>query len=934
MIEPGTRLGAYEVTGEIGAGGMGEVYRAHDSKLKRDVALKVLPEAFASDPERMARFEREAQVLAALNHPHIAAIYGIEESGATRALVMELVEGPTLAERLSGAEASERAGLKPAPKEAHPLPLKEVLPIARQIAEALEYAHEHGVIHRDLKPANIKLTADDQVKVLDFGLAKAMDTEGSQGSGASVDLSHSPTMTLGGTIQGMILGTAGYMAPEQAAGKTVDKRADIWAFGVVLYEMLSGARLFAGDTVPETLARVLEGQIDLDKVPEGTPSAIRRLLARCLERNPKNRLRDIGEARITIERTIAGVGAGNGIDPLQRDGRGGEGGKGERRSPLRRALPWVLGAIALLAVIAMIAMGLIGWPGIGKQTAKPSTALTAFGVALPRGDLVAGEDTPMVDVSRDGRTIVFEADGPSGRRLFERRIGLVGARPIDGTDGAAQPFLSPDGRWVGFYAGSHIRKVLLSGGPTTELASVNAYRGATWTDSGWVVYTPTYSSPLFKVRDGGGTPEELTKLDPANHERTHRWPSAVAGTPWVLFSVGVSQSPNFYDDSLIDVVNLDTGKRKTIYKGAWMARFAPPHTLLLQRRGSLFALDFDPKTATVHGPERPVLEDVGGEPSSGAGYFAVGAGGILAYVPSEAVSNEKQVTLVKPGGKETALDLPSKNYWYPRFSPDGKRLALDIGSGQGSDDDIWLYGIASGNLARLTFQPPSALPIWSSDGRWVLYGASRKSGAWTIQRKRADGRGSEQELWMGHDVTTPSAWRPGSDAFAVGDVGAGNQIKSFLVLLPGGTAKPLADAPGTQWGVTFSPDGHYFAYTTTETGIEEIFVSTLPEGQGKWQVSVESGEQPVWSRDGRHIYYVKDDSIWDVDVNTKDGFHSSAPRKLLTGPYVLRTAPFRNYDVGPDGRFALIRRRTDNVAPSQLQVLVGWQAKMEKGEKN
>ncbi len=884
---------------------MGEVYRATDTKLKRDVAIKVLPAEFTEDKERLQRFEREAQLLAQLHHPNIASIFGLEESGGTKALVMELVEGPTLAERLENGS----------------LPLDDALLLARQIAEALEEAHEKGIIHRDLKPQNIKASIEGKVKVLDFGLAKALDPAGTasgSGAGSASQLAQSPTLTFGATQIGMILGTAAYMSPEQAAGKPVDRRADIWAFGVVLWEMLTGRRLFEGESVPETLGAVFRQEISFDALPADLPPALRRLVERCLVRDPRQRLRDIGEARIALSGPLEPGPSRDEASPAEAAPAPGSG--------LMRALPWMIAGLTM--VVAFVLIGRAGKSG-GGAAAAPDRPLAAIGVGLPPGNVLAGDEAPVVDVARDGSLVVFEADGASGRRLFLRRLDRVEATPVEGTEGAVEPFLSPDNRWIGFFAGSHLRKVLLGGGAPVEIASVNAYRGATWADGGWIVYTESYSSGLVKVREGGGAPEKLTELDRDRHERTHRWPSAVVGTPWILFTVGVSQSPSFYDDSRIDAVNLETGQRKTVYDGAWMARFAPPRTLLLQRRGSLFALDFDPATATASGPERPLLEGVGGEASSGAGFFAAGAGGVLAYVPSDAISSEKEVTLVEPDGRESVLDLPRKSYWYPRFSPDGRTLAFDIGSGQGSDDDIWLYRIASRDLSRLTFTPPSGTPAWSPDGRWVAYGGKRGDRGSLVLRKRADGVGSEEEIWQGHDVMILNTWFPDGSALAISDVPTGTDIKLFRVPLDGSGAQPIAAASGGQWGADLSPDGRFITYTSTETGIGEVFVSSWPEGHGKWQVSVDSGEEPAWSPDGKRIYYVKDGAIWVADVETGGGgFRGSAPRRLLAGPYVLRTAPIRNYDVGPGGRLVLVRRRTDAAAPHELEVLVGWQAKL------
>jgi len=875
---------------------MGEVYRATDTKLKRDVAIKVLPAAFTEDKERLARFEREAQVLAQLHHPNIASIFGLEESGGTRALVMELVEGPTLADRLSSG----------------PLPLAESLAVARQIAEALEEAHEKGIVHRDLKPQNIKASVDGKVKVLDFGLAKAMDPVGAT-SGSASQLAQSPTLTFGATQMGMILGTAGYMSPEQASGKTVDRRADIWAFGVVLWEMLSGQRLFEAETVPETLGAVFRQEIDFDALPATTPPAVRRLVERCLERDPKLRLRDIGEARIALvdpARALS-VSATRAQPEVRPAGEAG----------WRRALPWLLIALGLAVAGPWLARLR---PRAAAET--PTARLVAVAVGAPAGHTLSGSEAPILDLARDGSAVVFEAEGPEGRSLYLRRLDRTEVSAIPGTEGATQPFFSPDGRSVGFMASGRIRKVSLAGGTVADVTNVNAYRGATWTDGGWIVFTSAYSAGLSRVRETGGRVEPLTQLDSTAGERTHRWPSAIPGTPWVLFTVGVSASPNFYDDSRIAAVNLDTGERKTVYEGAWMARVAPPSTLLLQRGAGLVALQFDAARAERRGDERTVLDNVGGEPSSGAGYFAAAAGDVLAYVPSNALVDEREVVIVGADGAVEQLPLPQKRYWYPRFSPDGKSLAIDIGSGQGSDDEIWRYDFSTQALSRVTFDPGSALPAWSSDGEWIAYTGGSGTRSRTLFRKRVDGSSGEELVWKGNDVISASDWAPGDRSLVVTDLIGELQI--FALSLDRQETRRILAAPGGQWGGSLRPGGGYIAYTSLETGTDEIFVSTYPEERSKWQISTEGGQMAVWTRDGRSVLYVHGDAIWQVDVDLSNGFRAAAPRELRRGAFVLRTAPFRNFDAGPGGRLAFVRRRTDVPAPRQLEVLVGWESKL------
>ena len=912
----GARLGPYEITAKLGEGGMGEVYRATDTRLKREVAIKVLPAAFTEDQERLARFEREAQLLAQLNHPNIAQIYGLETSGETRALVMELVEGPTLAERLESGAFS----------------LTESLSFAQQIALALEEAHDKGIIHRDLKPQNIKASSEGKAKVLDFGLAKAMDAAaGSTAAGAdlarSPTLMNSPTLTaVHGTQLGVILGTAAYMSPEQAAGKSIDKRTDIWAFGVLLWEMLTGRRLFEAESVAETLGAVFRQPLDLDALPASTPAAVRQLVARCLERDPKARLRDIGEARIALTAALAaaiGTGATAGGFPASTPPQSTARPVPEGPS-MARWWPWLAAVLATVAAFAIVAL-IVKTRGSGSLPDAESAATgrqIAVAVAPPAGHVLAAGDAPILDLARDGSAVAFEAEGPDGRQLFLRRIDRAEVVPIAGTLGASHPFFSPDGRALGFFDKGRIRKVALAGGPVSDVASINANRGATWTDSGWIVYTQTFNTGLLRVREAGGRAEPVTTLDPKGTERSHRWPTAIPGTPWVLFTVGVSNSPNFYDDSRIDAVNLQSGERKPVFDGAWMARFAPPATLLVQRRGALLALPFDPVTAEVRGEERLVLDNVGGEPSSGAGFFAGGEGGTLAYVPTEALVGETTVVIVEADGALTRLPLPEKRFWYPRFSPDGRSLILDVGSGQGADDELWRYDFAPQRLSRVSFVAGSALASWSPDGEWIAYTGGTAERSSKVFRKRVDGSAGEELVWDGQDLASASDWTP--DGRAIIGTDLRGELGLYYVPIDGGEARRILAAPGGQYSAAFDPSGRFLAYSSIETGVDEIFISTYPEGGGKWQISTDGGQMPVWTRDGKSVLYVKGDTLLAVDIETAGGFRSATPRELRRGPYILRTAPFRNFDTGPGGRLALVTRRTDVPAKRQVEVLVGW----------
>ena len=900
-LAAGTKLGAYEIVGSLGAGGMGEVYRAKDTRVDRTVALKVLPEEFFEDVDRRARFEREAKLLASLNHPGLAILYSFEEISGRHVLSMELIEGEGLDEKVASGS----------------LGLEESLSYGKQIAEALEAAHERGVIHRDLKPANVKVTPDGRVKLLDFGLAKIFEGEG--GPGSSPAVTQSPTLTARATAAGVILGTAAYMSPEQARGKPVDKRTDVWAFGCVLFEMLTGKRAFEGETVSDTLAAVLMKEPDWSALHAPVSSKVRELLRRCLQRDVKQRLRDIGDARIALEEETAATSSSADRSTFEEipgslgsaPGRSASAAsaRGSRKSLY---FPWAIAAAFAAAAGAL---------ALRARAPRPiESAPAAFGVALPPGWVLPRDEAATLDVSEDGRTIVFVAESSAGRRLFRRALGKVEATPIEGTDSAFHPFLSPDGRWVGFFADGKIRKVPIEGGASVTLASVTAVRGATWRADGWIVFTNGYAGGLYRVREAGGPPEALTTLDTTHDERTHRWPSSVAGTDWVLFTVANTKSVSDYESARIDAVNVRTKERRTVLEGARVVRFAPPDRLLVLRRAALVAYRLDPVRLTL-GPETvTVLDDVGGEASSGAGFFAAGARGVLAYVPGAALQEAKLLVSVDAQGRETPLPLEPRSYFQPRVSPDGRMLAFSIGSGQAENDDVWTYDLREKRMSRFTFQPGSAIPAWSPDGRWIAF--SRGRGATGIYRRRVDGTSDDERLSGEGGPNFVEGYTP--DGKLLTSTKSERALTALGVPI-GGKPFKLIESAADVWGALVSPSGRYVAYVSTETGTDEVFVETYPPGHGKWQVSLGGGRYPVWARDGRRLVYAKDEEIMAVDVDDRNAFHASEPRTLFRGPYELRTAPIRNFDLGPDGRFVFVRRRTDVTPLRQLEVIVGWE---------
>ena len=890
QLSVGTRLGPYEIVSALGAGGMGEVYQARDTQLNRNVAIKVLPELFAADHERLARFTREAQTLAALNHPNIAHIHGLEGDGSAgrpRALVMELVDGDDLSVLIARG----------------PIPLAEALPIARQIADAPEAAHESGIIHRDLKPANVKVRPDGTVKVLDFGLAKAMDP-------VEAGLSrpeHSPTLTAHATQMGMIVGTAAYMAPEQARGKAVDKRADIWAFGVVLYEMLTGKRLFEGDTISDVLAAVLRADIDWRTLPDPVPSEVRRLLVRCLNREPKSRLHDIADARIVIDETLRG-GSGIVEAPSQ-----------IRRSPRwLTALPWAVAALAIVTAIA------VSWRG-GNRPAVEVRPLSTFGILLPPEHFLTVSQSPIISLSADGRTLLFVAEGPKGSGIFRRSFDRMAITRIEGTGGAEDPVLSPDGRWVAFFSGGSLRKVAADGGTSVDLAKALAPRGASWTPDGSLVFSPLYSSGLFRIPASGGTAVPVTTLADPKIERSHRWPQVLPDGRTVIFTVGLADSPGDYDGSNIDAQRLDTGERRTILKGARMARYTPSGYLVYQRNKTVLAVKFDARRLEVTGEPFTIQDGVGGDPSSGSGYFSVSDAGTVAVAPEASLLKSRVLVLVDQSGRETALTAPPAAINTPRISPDGRQLAFAIGTGSGGDDDLFVLELASQRMQRLTFGQGHGHPLWTLDGRRIVFTKGR-SGATGLAMRAADGSGEEVTLLTSPEFSVAASWHPDGKRLAVTNAQRSIDVE-ILDTGAGGKPTPLFASPvAGESTAVFSPDGRYIAYTSTETGTDEVIVETFPPGGGKWQISSAGGTSPVWDKRGGTLFFVAGQSMMAVDVDTQSGFRPGVPRLLFTGPYEVQAVIRRNYDVGPDGRFVMVKRQLTGSMPSELVVIDGWNA--------
>jgi len=869
-LRDGDALAHYRIVSKLGEGGMGEVYRATDTKLKRQVAIKVLPAAFLEDKERLARFEREAQLLAQLQHPNIASIYGVEESAGSLALVMELVEGPTLAERL----------------EHGPLPLHEALELARQIAEALEEAHGKGIIHRDLKPQNVKATVEGKVKVLDFGLAKAMDPAGAASGGSASQLAASPTLTLGATVQGMVLGTAAYMAPEQAKGMAVDKRADIWAFGVVLFEMLTGSRLFAGDSVPDTLAGVLRAEIDLSALPDDVPPAIRRLLRRCLERKPRERLHDIADARIVIDEVLRGV-----RDEPERGSVATIADEAPRRPAWQ--LPVALVATAALGVAA-------GW--LLRPANPPQLPALELALALPPGYTFARDNYPEVTISASGRRqVVTVLDEGGTSHLLLRDLEQAETRILTGTEGAAGPAISPDGESVAFVHDGSLWRVATAGGPPIALAALgNDYRGATWSPDGYIYFSAGTNEPVSRVAEAGGTVEKVTTLDTARQERTHRWPSALPDGSAVLFTSDTAESSEFYDDARIEAVRPATGERKVVLEGSSQATFLAPDHLLFARGGTLFTIGFDPRRLETTGTPVPLVHEVSTEVASGAVRFAVAASGAAIWVPGEAASELRKLEWIEADGSTMQLGFPEARYSQIALAPDGRRFVAALESGTAAD--LWVFDAEAKAKSRLTFSGSPTDVVWSPDGKRVAYAVSTAESGIDMFWKPADGSGEPELLVHLEGDQYPETFTPDGRAVLFENNPPGIDRTQIARLdLATRQVETVLDEPTNVLVPKLSPDGRWLAYiSTASTTRADVMVRRYPEITGRWQVSLEGGVEPCWSPEGDALYFRNQGALYRVPVDTRQGFVAGTPQPVADR--MVRGIEIGTYAVARGGR--------------------------------
>jgi len=859
----GRTLAHFEIREPLGAGGMGEVYRARDATLERDVAIKVLPADFASDPERLARFEREAKLLASLNHPNIAAVYGLEDRDGVRFIAMELVEGETLGERIGRSGRIEMA---------------EALEIARQIAAALEAAHERGVIHRDLKPANVKIAPGGSVKVLDFGLAKALAADGSAAE-ISPDISNSPTVAAA-TRAGVILGTAAYMSPEQARGKPVDKRADIWAYGCVLYEMLCGCRPFAGETTSDTLAAVLTSAPDWSRLPAETPEPIRRLVRRSLEKNPKLRLPDIAVARLEIDEAVAtpALGSAAGPPPHAR-GR-------------RRLVPW--GLTALFATIAAVAV----WMGPPPAAPPPPERLV---VGLPPGQELSLGELGVVNpvaLSPDGQLLVYTAaERQTGTaRLFLRPLGQFVDRPIEGTEGAKAPFFSPGGDWIGFFANEALWRVRVAGGPPVKICDTRVlFPSASWGPDDTIVFSH-HTFGLYRVSASEGALEQLTVPDSAAGEVRHFAPQFLPGGGEVLFTVASDEGP------AAAILSLASKDWRAVLANAESARYVRSGHLVYAQSGALRAVPFDLAGGERRGPSVPLHDSVSHLAGLGAAHFAVSDSGTLAYPPADAGAITTKLVWVDRQGQATPIVDDPAPFFAPRVSPDGRRIAVNVGS------DVWVYDVERGTPTVLTTDGYNLGPVWEPSGRLTFSAVRTDPAAFFDLHSVAADRGAAPQLLLGREGRQfPSSWSPDGDVLVFFEATTAG-TEEIAVLENGTVRSLLAGRSYSEYSPVFSPDGRWIAYVSHESGREEVYVTRYPGPTSSQPISVNGGREPVWSRDGRELFYRKGDLLMAVPVESAGStLTAGSPQVLFEGRYALMSRGAVAYDVAPDGRFVMLQ---------------------------
>jgi Tol biopolymer transport system component/predicted Ser/Thr protein kinase len=884
-IQIGKRLGPYEITAPLGAGGMGEVYRARDTRLERTVAIKVLPMHFADRPDLRERFEREARTIASLNHAHICMLYDIGHQDGTDYLVMEYLDGETLAARL----------LK------GPLPIDQVLQYAIEIADALDKAHRQGITHRDLKPRNIQLTKSG-AKLLDFGLAKLR-----QAAEPAQSFSKRTTAETDITAEGTIVGTLQYMAPEQLEGTETDGRADIFAFGVVVYEMATGKKAFEGKSQASLIAKILASDPPpISSLQPMTPPALDRVVKRCLAKDRDDRWQSANDLTQVLKLIVEGGSQISSlpIAPVRGILSGGR----------QRALILGLGGLILGAAIASFAVR-----NLRPAPAPAALPVTRTVINLPPGQQLAGlENGPALALSPDGARLAYVARQGSTQQLYLRVMDSLDSKAIPGTEGAVSPFFSPDGQSLGFFAGGKLMRVSISGGPTLTIGDALNPRGASWGSQGKIAFGLAINSALLQVPDVGGTPQPLTRLEKG--EPGHRWPEFLPGGKAVLFAAGAN--PLNFTNAQVAVQSVGASERRNLTLGMY-PRYARSGHLVYAQGGNLMAVPFDLERLALTGPAVTVVDGVRQSPIDGDAQYSFSGTGTLIYASGGLQDPRRKVVWVDRKGAEQVVTAPAHAYRSPRLSPDGRRIAVTI---EESEDNIWLYDLTRETLTRLTLQGDlNLLGAWAPDGKRIAF-QSNQEGTPNVFWQLADGSGGPERLTTSEYRRSPNSWSPDGQLLAFIEVNPTTGYDIWVLRLSDRKAQPFLRTQFNEGAPRFSPDGHWLAYISDESGRYEIYVQPYPGPGGKWQISTEGGTEPVWNPNGRELFYRSGDKMMAVEIATQHGFTAGKPWMLFQDEYVPTPATFPNYDVAPDGRRFLMLKPTEQTqsAPTQINVVLNW----------
>ena len=880
-LAPGIHLGPYEILEPLGTGGMGEVYRARDTRLDRTVAIKILPASISADPVAKQRFEREAKTISGLNHPNICVLHDVGSQDGVDYLVMECVEGETLAKRL----------------EKGPLALEQVLKIGKELAEALDKAHRCGVVHRDLKPGNVMLTATG-AKLLDFGLAKPTAPMVTLATLTMAAPQQSPV-----TQEGTIVGTFQYMSPEQVEGKEVDGRSDTFSLGAVLYEMLTGKKAFEGKTQLSVASAILEKEpAPISSVKPMMPPALDHAIRRCLAKDPEERWQTARDLALELK-WLGDSGSQVALMP-NAPVRG-------IRARWQRALLWSIAAF-LLAALTGFAM----W----NLKPVPPRPVSRLVITLPPGQQLANLNQPAIALSPDGSHLAYVAIQGGMQQLYLRAMDSPEATPILGSQGGFYPFFSPDGQWVGFIADQKLKKVSVNGGATQTLADATLANGVSWGSQGTIAFSVATSTFLQQVSEAGGEPQPLTRLEPG--EVSHRWPEFLPGGKAVMFAASTSSFS--WSNSRIAVQSIRTGGRQNLLQGGTQPHYASSGHLIYAQGSTLMAMPFDAQSLAVTGAGTPVVENVLHAPATGAAQYSVSTTGSLVYIPGGVQANQRRLVWVYRNGAEQPVAAPARGYLFPRISPDGRRVAIGITE---HDTQIWLYDLSRETLTRFTFEGSVGLnAVWTPDGNRIAF-QSTKEGIPTIYWQKADGSGGLERLTGGQSATVPMSWSPDGQLLAFIDVNPSTQRDIWVLPMGDRKAQPFLRTRFDESVPRFSPDGHWLAYVSNESGRYEIYVQPYPGPGGKWLISTEGGTEPNWNPNGRELFYRNGDKMMAVDIATRPSFAAGKARVLFAGPYELSPATSPDYDVSPDGqRFLMLKpaEAGEAAAPTQINVVLNW----------